>query len=180
MKFDLDQAIRKVPDFPKKGILFYDITGILLNPEAFQHIIDEMVAFYQAKQITHIIAIESRGFLFAAPLALKLKIPIILARKKGKLPHKTISQSYDLEYGQATLEIQEVDLVKNMNVLLVDDLIATGGTLKATADMLKSKNIQIKNIFSVIGLPFLNYPEVLKEYTVKTLINYDSDSVKGV
>lgn len=180
MKFDLDQVIRKVPNFPKKGILFYDITGILSSPEAFQFIIDEMANFYQSKKLTHIIAIESRGFLFAAPLGLRLKIPIILARKKGKLPHKTISRSYDLEYGQATLEIQEIDIVKNMRVLLVDDLIATGGTLKATAEMLKSKGVDVSQIFSVVGLPFLNYEEVLKDYEVKTLINYDNELVKGV
>lgn len=180
MKFDLDKVIRKVPNFPKKGILFYDITGILSNPDAFEYIINEMTNYYKTKQITHIIAIESRGFLFAAPLGLRLKIPIILARKKGKLPHKTISKSYELEYGQATLEIQKIDLAKNMNVLLVDDLIATGGTLKATAEMLRANDITVNHIFSVVGLPFLNYEEVLKDFEVKTLINYDTELVKGV
>lgn len=180
MNLDLDRVIRKVPNFPKKGILFYDITGILSNPKIFQDIINEMTSYYSSKKITHIIAIESRGFLFAAPLSLSLKIPIILARKQGKLPHKTISRSYDLEYGQATLEIQEIDLVKNMNVLLVDDLIATGGTLKATAEMLELKGVKVNHIFSVVGLPFLNYEETLKKYAVKTLINYDSELVKGV
>jgi adenine phosphoribosyltransferase len=179
MKYDIDLAIRKVPNFPKKGILFYDITGILRNPVIFQQIIDEIADFYSSKSLTHLIAIESRGFLFAAPLGLRLKLPIILARKKGKLPHKTISRSYSLEYGQATLEIQEVDLEKNMNVLLVDDLIATGGTLKATAEMLQSKGVTVKHIFSVIGLPFLQYQNALKDYTVKTLINYDTELVEG-
>jgi len=179
MKHNIDLAIRKVPDFPKKGILFYDITGILANPAVFQQIIDEMADFYASKGLTHIIAIESRGFLFATPLGLRLKLPIILARKKGKLPHKTISRSYDLEYGHATLEIQEVDLVKNMSVLLVDDLIATGGTLLATAEMLKSKGVTVKHLFSVVGLPFLQYEKTLKDYTIKTLINYDTEFVKG-
>ncbi|PCJ60507.1 MAG: adenine phosphoribosyltransferase [Planctomycetota bacterium] len=177
MVFDLDKAVRKVPDFPKKGILFYDITGLLNNPQAFKHIIDEMIESYQGKSFTHIVAVESRGFLFASPLALHLNIPIILARKKGKLPHKTISQSYDLEYGSETLEIQEIDLIANMNVLIIDDLIATGGTLKATATMLEKKGVNIKGIFSVIGLPFLNYPNVLKNYDVKTLINYETEMV---
>lgn len=177
MTFDLDKAVRKVPDFPKKGILFYDITGLLSNPSAFQHIINEMVENYKNKSFTHIVAVESRGFLFASPLAFHLNIPIILARKKGKLPHKTISQSYDLEYGTETLEIQEIDLITDMNVLLVDDLIATGGTLKATATLLENNGANIEGIFSVIGLPFLNYLDVLKDYDVKTLINYDSEMV---
>lgn len=180
MKFNLDQFIRKVADFPKKGILFYDITSILAEPIAFQHTIQEMIRLYRDKNITHIVAIESRGFLFAAPLAIELKLPIILARKKGKLPNKTISRSYSLEYGEATLEIQEIDLVKNMNVLLVDDLIATGGTLKATAEMLKSRGVKVNHIFSVVGLPFLNFQETLKEYEVDTLINYDSEHVESV
>lgn len=180
MKYNLDQAIRKVIDFPKKGILFYDITSILADPKAYQYTINQMVKLYRNQGLTHILAIESRGFLFAAPLAIKLKLPLILARKKGKLPNKTIERSYSLEYGQSTLEIQELDITSNMNILLVDDLIATGGTLNAIAEMLKSRGASAKHIFAVVGLTFLNYQETLKQFSVKTLINYNSESVESI
>ncbi len=179
MSFNLDSVIRKVPHFPKKGILFYDITGLLINPEAMTHVVHEMTNLYKNRNITHIVAVESRGFIFASPLSLALGLPLILARKKGKLPHKTICQDYSLEYGKETLEIQEVDLQPNMNVLIVDDLIATGGTLEATAKLLESRGATIAGVFAVIGLPFLNYHEVLKNYKVDTLINYETEEIEG-
>lgn len=180
MTFNLDSVIRKVPNFPKKGILFYDITGLLASPKAMTHVQDKMVSLYKDLKISHIVAVESRGFLFASPLSLALGIPMILARKKGKLPHKTISKDYSLEYGKETLEIQEIDLTDNMNVLIIDDLIATGGTLEATAKLLESHGANIAGVFSVIGLPFLNYNEVLKDYEVNTLINYETEKIEGL
>ncbi|MGB3242337.1 MAG: adenine phosphoribosyltransferase, partial [Candidatus Omnitrophota bacterium] len=130
-KMDLDKAIRKVPDFPKPGILFYDVTSIFANPEAFQFVLDKMDELYKDVEIDGVIAIESRGFLLGAPFALKRSIPLVLARKSGKLPGDTIAKSYSLEYGEATLEIHKSDLTPNKKWLIVDDLIATGGTLEA-------------------------------------------------
>jgi adenine phosphoribosyltransferase len=173
--FDLNRAIRKVPDFPKKGILFYDVTSLLTNPKAFSHIVEKMKKAYADKGITGIVAIESRGFVFAAPLALHLGVPLILARKKGKLPGKTISESYSLEYGTATLEIHEEDLGSGMNLLIVDDLIATGGTLRAVANMIERQDSRVAGIFAVIGLPFLHYEKLIGEYGVTTLIDYHGE-----
>jgi len=171
----LDNNIRKIKDFPKKGVLFYDITSLLLNSEVFELIIETMLDYYKNFKIDAVIAAESRGFIFAAPFCLRKKIPLILARKKGKLPGKTVSKSYSLEYGEATLEIHSDDLEKGSNFLIIDDLIATGGTLKAIAQMVEENDKKISGIFSVIGLPFLDYGESLHSYDVKTLINYDSE-----
>lgn len=173
--YDLDKVIRKIPDFPKKGILFYDITGIFLYPDAFRWIIKKAKNLYKKKKIDLIIGVESRGFIFASGLAYELGLPFTLARKAGKLPGETIRESYTLEYGEATLEVHKNDIKKGQNVLIIDDLIATGGTLKATANMVERLGAKVVAIFAVIGLPFLKYEEVLKDYEVTTLINYHSE-----
>ncbi|MDO5575505.1 MAG: adenine phosphoribosyltransferase [Fibrobacter sp.] len=173
--FNLDNAIRKVLDFPKPGILFYDITSIFSNPEAFRFVIDKMDLLYKEEKIDGVIAIESRGFLLGSCFAYKNGLPLVLARKKGKLPGKTISQSYSLEYGSATLEIQESDLVPGKKWLIIDDLIATGGTLEAVASMVERVGAHVAGIFSIIGLPFLKYNERIGKYNPKTLINYDCE-----
>lgn len=169
---DLDQAIRKIPDFPKPGILFYDITSIFTNPEAFAYVTEKMYSEYADATIDGVIAIESRGFLLGAPFALKRNIPLVLARKKGKLPGKTISASYALEYGEATLEIHVDDLTPKKKWLIIDDLIATGGTLEAVAKMIEQQKASVAGIFSIIGLPFLNYNDKIGHYNPVTLINY--------
>jgi adenine phosphoribosyltransferase len=169
---DLDKVIRKIPDFPKPGVLFYDITSIFTNPEAFKFVIDSMVELYTNDKIDGIISIESRGFLLGACYAYNKGVPLVLARKKGKLPGKTISQSYLLEYGSATLEIHEADLIPGKRWLIIDDLIATGGTLEAVASMIERVGADVAGIFSIIGLPFLNYSEKVGKYNPKTLINY--------
>ncbi len=173
--YNLDNAIRKIKDFPKKGILFYDITSIFTNPEAFNWIIDNSYDIFKNEKIDGIVAIEARGFVFASSLAYKLKIPLILARKAGKLPGKTIRQSYSLEYGEAILEIQEDDIKKEQNILIVDDLIATGGTIKACIDIVEKLGAKVHSILGLIGLPFLNYQEILNGYKIKTFINYDNE-----
>jgi len=172
---DLDKVIRKVPDFPKPGILFYDVTSIFTNPDAFRYVVNEMLNIYKDDRVDGVISIESRGFLMGACFAYEKKVPLVLARKKGKLPGKTISQSYLLEYGSATLEIHEADLIPGKNWLIIDDLIATGGTLEAVAGMIERVGASVAGIFSIIGLPFLNYNEKIGKYNPKTLINYHSE-----
>jgi adenine phosphoribosyltransferase len=170
--FNLDDAIRKVPDFPKKGILFYDITSILTNPDAFRFCVDSMVRIYKNEGLDAVAAIESRGFLFAAPLCDRLSLPLVLVRKKGKLPGKTRAKKYELEYGEAEIEMHEADIPASGRVLIVDDLIATGGTVKAAADILVEGGAVPAGVFAVVGLPFLHYETFLEGLPVRTLIEY--------
>jgi adenine phosphoribosyltransferase len=172
---DLDKSIRKVKDHPKPGILFYDITSVLANPEAFAFCIESMIDLYKGSDLSAVAAVEARGFLFAAPFALRAGLPLILVRKKGKLPGKTMQQSFQLEYGEDVVEILPDDIPKKGEILLVDDLIATGGTLEAAAQLIEKAGGQVKDIFGVIGLPFLEYGKVLKDWRVRTLIDYDSE-----
>ena len=171
----LDKAIRRIPDFPKAGILFYDITSVLTQPQVFSDVIKTAVSLYKDKPLTAIAAIESRGFIFAAPIALSLSLPLILIRKKGKLPGKTYSASYSLEYGSAEIEVHQSDVTSGSKVLLVDDLIATGGTLKAAKQLLEQGGARAEEIFGVIGLPDLHYKETLSPTPVTTLIDYQGE-----
>ena len=173
--FKLDDYIRKVPDFPKKGILFYDITSILANPIAFQYCIDSMISLYKDKSIDAVAAIEARGFLFAAPYAASMKIPLIIIRKKGKLPGVTLSKKYDLEYGQAEIEVHKEDVPAGKRILLMDDLIATGGTLNAARALLIAGGAHVPEIFGILALPFLNYEKILAPTPVTALIQYHGE-----
>jgi adenine phosphoribosyltransferase len=170
--FNLDDAIRKVPDFPKPGILFYDITSVLANPDAFRYCVDAMEKLYRGARLDAVAAIESRGFLFAAPLCERLGLPLLLVRKKGKLPGKTIGKKYELEYGQAEIEMHADDIPAGGRVLIVDDLIATGGTVKAAAELLAEGGATATGVFAVIGLPFLDYASSVGGLPVTTLIEY--------
>lgn len=172
---NLDDFIRKIPDFPKKGVLFYDITSILTTPEAFSYCIDCMADIYKDKEINAIAAIEARGFLFAAPFAMRMGIPLVLIRKKGKLPGETLTKKYSLEYAEAEIEIQPNDVPQGKRILLLDDLIATGGTLNAARELITMSGGIIPEIFGVVGLPFLNYEKNLAPTPVRTLINYHSE-----
>jgi len=176
-EFNLDDSIRKVADFPHKGILYYDITSILTNPEAFSWCIDQMVEYYSDKKIDAVAAVESRGFIFSSPFAKAMGIPLILVRKAGKLPGVTLKKSYQLEYGKAEVEIHQKDIPVGKNVLLVDDLLATGGTMGASVELLTMGGAKVNHIFGIIGLPFLGYQEKLPGIDVKTLIEYDSETV---
>ena len=168
----LDKSIRRVPNFPKPGILFYDITSVFVNPEAFKYCIDKMVEIYKDSEIEAIAGVDSRGFLFAAPLAEKLGIPMVLIRKKGKLPGDTYSCKYALEYGTAEVEVHKADVEKGKKYLVVDDLIATGGTLVAARNLIEQGGGKVTDFFGVIGLPELNYEKVLAPSKITTLINY--------
>ncbi len=168
----LDKAIRRVPDFPKPGILFYDITGVFVKPEAFKFCIDEMVRIYKDSGVEAVAAVESRGFLFAAPFAERLGIPMILIRKKGKLPGAKYSCKYALEYGTAEIEAHKSDIEAGKKYLVVDDLIATGGTLTAAKNVIEQGGGIVSEFFGIIGLPELNYEKYLAPTKVTTLINY--------
>src|SRR3989440_8075413 len=133
---DLTRYIRDIPDFPKPGLLFKDITPLLAEPAAFQEAIDSLAAHYEAKDIEAVASAEARGFLFAAPLALRLRKPLVPLRKPGKLPYRTYSLKYDLEYGSAELQMHYDGISSGAKVLLVDDLLATGGTMEAGARLI--------------------------------------------
>ena len=169
----LDKAIRRVPDFPKPGILFYDITGVVVNPEAFRYWIDKMAELYENSGIDAIAGIESRGFLLAAPLAERLGLPLVLIRKKGKLPGETYSCKYALEYGTAEIEVHKSDIQPGKKYLVVDDLIATGGTFAAAKSLVEAGGAEVFEFFGIIGLPELNYEKALAPVKVTTLINYN-------
>ncbi len=173
--YDLDSVIRKVPDFPKPGILYYDITSVLSVPEAFGWCLAKMIERYRPVRIDAIAAVESRGFIFGAPLAHELELPLLLVRKAGKLPGETVSRTYELEYGSDTIEMHRDDLGSGRRILIVDDLIATGGTVKATADLIAESGGEVPEIFSVIGLPFLGFESRLSPVGVHTLVNYDGE-----
>ncbi|MDR3146780.1 MAG: adenine phosphoribosyltransferase [Treponema sp.] len=174
-QFNLDDHIRKIPDFPKPGVLFYDITSVLTQPEAFRYCVKAMVERYRGRNIDAVAAIEARGFLFAAPFAEQMGIPLILIRKKGKLPGQTLSRKYQLEYGTAEIELHTEDVRPGARVLLTDDLVATGGTLRTARELLVECGATIPEIFGVIGLPYLNYERVLAPTPVHTLLQYQGE-----
>ena len=172
---DLDRAIRKVPGFPKPGVLFYDITGILADPRAFAFCVERLAEEATALRPEGIAAIEARGFVFAAPAAFRLKLPLTLIRKKGKLPGPTYHARFALEYGEDQIEVQRGDVRRGARLLLVDDLIATGGTLKAACGLLEGAGAVVAGILAVVGLPFLNYQNALSAWPVRTLIEYQGE-----
>ncbi|MEM9424312.1 MAG: adenine phosphoribosyltransferase, partial [Spirochaetota bacterium] len=146
---DLDQYIRKVPNFPKQGILYYDITSVLNRAEVFGWVVDQMAECYQNIEFDAIAGIESRGFIFATAFALRRKLPLILVRKAGKLPGVTLKKSFQLEYGRAEVEVHLADVRPGSRILLMDDLIATGGTLKATYELLIEAGAIVEHAFGM-------------------------------
>ncbi len=174
MKWDakIDNAIKKIPDFPKQGMLYYDISSLLLDADAFGYCIDKLVSLYGGREFQAIAPVEARGFLFAAPLAYKLGIPVLLLRKGGKLPRKVTSMSYDLEYGSATVEVHTEDVPQNGNVLIIDDVLATGGTTRAACDLLRQSGAVVTDVFAVIALGFLNFHKKLVDYKVEYFVEY--------
>jgi adenine phosphoribosyltransferase len=172
---ELASYIRTVPDFPKPGILFYDITTLLEHPKGFQLALDRMEEFVRGKRPDSIVAIESRGFLFGAALADRLGVGVIPVRKIGKLPSETISQEYELEYGTDHVEIHSDSVEPGDKVVIVDDLIATGGTVAATCKLVERLGGKVAGISAVIELSFLPWRKILKPYEVNYLITFDSE-----
>ena len=169
---DLARLIRDVPDFPKKGILFKDITTLLRDPEAFREAIDALAARYVDERIDEVVAVESRGFVFGAPLAYKLGAGFVPVRKPGKLPAQTTSVEYSLEYGTSTLEIHLDAIQPGQRILLVDDLLATGGSAKAAAELVERLGGVIVGLAFLIELEFLRGATKLEGRRVYSLIRF--------
>ena len=167
MRFE--QLIREVKDFPEPGINFRDITPVLQNPSGFKEVIDSFVDRYKSKNIQGIAGVESRGFLIAAPLAKELEVPLLLIRKKGKLPFKTKSVTYDLEYGTDSLEIHVDPVSKSDKIVLIDDLLATGGTLAAASKLIEELGGIVVELGVIIELVDLNGLVKLKELPIHSL-----------
>ncbi|MEL7264019.1 MAG: adenine phosphoribosyltransferase [Planctomycetota bacterium] len=169
---DLRSLVRDIPDYPKPGILFRDITPLLLDPDAIAQVVDEMAAPFLDANIDLIAAAEARGFIFATPLAMKLNAGFIPVRKPGKLPSKTRSFSYELEYGTDTLEIHEDAVSPGQRVLLVDDLLATGGTMEACCKLLEAADAEIVGCSFLIHLVGLGGEKRLTPYNVHSVLSY--------
>ena len=151
----LDELIRRVPDYPSPGIVFQDISPLLAHPEGLSSVIEHLFSIFREDRISHVIGIESRGFLLGAPIAIALNAGLVLARKQGKLPRSTYEQSYDLEYGQATLEIHRDAFPENSRVLIVDDVLATGGTIDAAlkiVEKMKGKAVGVAILSEITSL----------------------------
>ena len=157
---DLDAVIRNVPDFPKPGIQFKDITPLFAHPTLIERVIEDFANQYK-DGVDVIVGVESRGFLFGVPLALKLGVPFVLARKAGKLPADKISHTYDLEYGTATLEMHSDSIQNGQRVVIIDDLLATGGTARATAALVQELGGTVASFAFVIALDFLQGADTL-------------------
>jgi len=168
----LEKSIRNIPDFPKPGILFRDVTTLIQNKAAFKKSIDLLVKKYKGKKVDKIVGVEARGFIFGAALAHKLGAGFVPVRKKGKLPYKTISTTYELEYGTDTLEIHKDAIAAGEKILIIDDLLATGGTVKAVVDLIKQLQGKILGIGFVIELVDLHGRDKLKEYPLYSLIKF--------
>lgn len=168
----LKSKIRDIPDFPVKGILFRDITTLLKDIDAFNESIERMAEIIKEKKVDKIIGIEARGFIFAAPIAYKLKVPLNLIRKPGKLPAETVSESYKLEYGENTIEIHKDAITKGDKVVICDDLLATGGTAKASAKLVTRLGGEVVSLLFLVELTDLKGRDKLKDYPVDTIIKY--------
>ncbi len=168
----IKQYIRDIPDFPQPGVLYRDITPLLANPAAFKNVLDALAARYRDVKVEAVVAVESRGFIFGAPLAYLLGVPFVTARKFGKLPYTTINVAYQLEYGEAIIEMHTDALAPEQRVLIVDDLLATGGTTAATVELVEKLGGNVIGIAFVIELTFLNGRKRLGDHDIFALIQY--------
>jgi adenine phosphoribosyltransferase len=169
---DLRAKIREIPDFPKPGILFYDITTLLKDAEAFKHAIDLMVEPYGDERIDVVVGMESRGFIFSAPMAYQFGAGLVPVRKLGKLPAETISVEYALEYGSNTLEIHRDAIQPGQRVLIVDDLLATGGTVKGTIELVERLKGEVAGLAFLVELDFLKGRDRLEGRRIVSVVHY--------
>ncbi len=173
---DLKKVIRTVPNWPKQGIMFRDITTLLQNADAFNYVIDKFCARYKNNNIDLVAGIESRGFIIGGAIANKLHKGFIPIRKEGKLPYKTEKESYELEYGKATVEVHIDAIPKGAKVLLVDDLVATGGTLIAAANLIEKLGGKVVECACIIGLPELGgMKKISEKYELITLVDFEGE-----
>ena len=168
----LRAKIREIPDFPKPGILFYDITTLLKDAAAYRDAIDQMIAPYRDQAIDLVVGMESRGFIFSGPIAYQLHAGLIPVRKLGKLPAETVSVEYALEYGSNTLEIHKDSIRPGQRVLIVDDLLATGGTVRGTIELVERLQGQIVGLAFLVELLFLKGRDRLQGYDTSSVIQY--------
>ncbi|MBE5911572.1 adenine phosphoribosyltransferase [Pseudobutyrivibrio sp.] len=169
----VEDYIRTIPDFPEPGIMFRDVTSILQDAEGFKLAIDEMINLLDGVDFDVIAGAESRGFIFGAPLAYALGKPFVLIRKKGKLPCETIEKTYDLEYGTATIEMHKDAIKPGQKVVVVDDLIATGGTIEAACELIEELGGEVAKIVFLMELAGLNGREKLAKYDVASVVTYE-------
>ena len=174
-EINLKEFIRNVPDFPIEGVMFRDITTLVKEPEAFKYTIDKLFERYRHRKIDLVVAVESRGFVFGGALADRLGCGFVPARKAGKLPAAIIEEKYDLEYGTASLQLHSDAVAKGQRVVIIDDLLATGGTLCATAKLVEKLGGIIDEVAVVIELSFLKGRGRLKNYKVYSMVDYESE-----
>ena len=172
-KKKIEYYIRSIPDFPQEGIIFRDVTSILEDADGFELAIDSMQKLLEGMDIDVIVGAESRGFIFGAPIAYNLHKPLVLVRKKGKLPCETVEQSYDLEYGNAVIEMHKDSIKPGQKVVIIDDLIATGGTVEAAAKLIESLGGEVVKMVFLMELAGLKGRERLKKYDVQSVICYE-------
>ncbi len=169
---DLKKAVRSVPDFPKPGILFYDISTLLADVDAFKRVIDIFVERYEQDKPSSVVAIDARGFIFGGALAMRLGVPFVPVRKKGKLPWETVSASYELEYGVDQVEMHKDAVKAGDKVVILDDLLATGGTATAAVELVQKCGGEIKEVAFLIELDFLNGKQKLEPLPVFSILHY--------
>ena len=169
----IEEYVRSIPDFPEPGIIFRDITSVLQDADGLQLAIDSMIKLLDGVDFDVVAGTESRGFIFGVPIAYKMHKPFVPVRKKGKLPCETISQSYDLEYGQATIEMHKDSIKPGQKVVLVDDLIATGGTIEAAIKLVEQLGGEVVKVIFLMELAGLKGRERLKGYDVASVITYE-------
>ena len=169
----LEEYVRSIPDFPEEGIIFRDVTSVLQDADGLKLAIDSMQELLKDVDFDVVVGAESRGFVFGTPIAYNLHKPFLLVRKKGKLPCETISKEYDLEYGSAVIEMHKDSIKPGQKVVLVDDLIATGGTIEAAAELIESLGGQVVKIVFLMELAGLKGRERLEKYDVASVIRYD-------
>lgn len=176
MSQKLKDAIRSIPDFPKPGIMFRDITTLLSDPDALKSALDLFENHFKSRGITKIAAIDSRGFIFGGALADRMNLPLVLIRKKGKLPFETISADYELEYGTDSLEMHTDSVSSGDKVAVLDDLLATGGTIAAACKMVEQLGAEVTTVAVLVELSFINGRAKFPGYDILSLVNYDSES----